>query len=244
MVIAGSSTILPILKSLRGRLPAAVAGELIVRGGGSLTGLAELRAGRADVAAVSMALPAEYAGEFRACRIGWDGVAVIVNAANPVPTLDETQVQAIYQGRIDNWSRLGGSDAPIRLIAKRAQRSTRKLFDHFFAVDSEPHAAVVTGSNAETIVMVATDIHALGYVSIGAVTLARQQQVPVQALPLRGVVPSPASVASGEFPLRRELNLVVRRADQRPQIRRLLDYMLSPPGQALVARFDYVPERP
>jgi phosphate transport system substrate-binding protein len=49
--------------------------------------------------------------------VGLDGIAVIVNAANPVPALSIAQLKDIFTGRVTAWNAVGGSSGPIHVLA-------------------------------------------------------------------------------------------------------------------------------
>lgn len=234
LTVSGSTTILPVIKAAR-QVPALrQLGHIGVRGGGSLVGLQELAAGAVDMAMVSMELPAEYADRFQVYRIGYDGVVLIVHADNPVMALEQQQVQEIYRGNRLNWHDVTGVDAPIKLLAKTPGHSTRLIFDRFFQVDSGGHAGIMVGSNAEMIVMVATNTNALGYVSLGSVGQAQRLGVPVRALVLQNAVPTSRAVTSANRAMRRPLNLVVRNGESNASVKQLVQFMRGREGQALV----------
>jgi phosphate transport system substrate-binding protein len=91
--------------------------ELESRGSGS--GFEALLAGQCDIAASSRVINED---ELRLARsrglklrdrtIGFYGVAVVVNEANPVTGLTDTQVRDIFTGAIANWKEVGGQDLP------------------------------------------------------------------------------------------------------------------------------------
>lgn len=45
---------------------------------------------------------------------GYYGVAVVVNAQNPIKNLSDRAIRNIFTGRIKNWKQVGGPTAPLR----------------------------------------------------------------------------------------------------------------------------------
>jgi phosphate transport system substrate-binding protein len=50
-----------------------------------------------------------------------DAIGVIVHPSNPVDHLTLKQVSDIYQGKINNWSEVGGEDRPIVRLSREFQ---------------------------------------------------------------------------------------------------------------------------
>jgi phosphate transport system substrate-binding protein len=96
---------------------------------GSGRGLADLLAGKTDMAMISAPLGAEAAAanakvpgsvdpaKLVVHQIGEAKVSFIVNAANPVKELTLAQITGILSGKITTWSEVGGADQPIVIIA-------------------------------------------------------------------------------------------------------------------------------
>lgn len=207
--ITGSSTLAPMLTEMAAAYEQAHPGTRIdVQTGGSSRGIADARAGLADIGMVSRgAKPQEQDLQFH--TIARDGIALIVHNGNPVTALSDTQVQAIYRGEYDNWQALGGFDAPINVVSKAEGRSTLELFlDYFKLRSSDIKAHAIIGDNEQGIKTVAGNPNAVGYVSIGAAQYSVEQGVAIKLLATSGVIPSNAAVSSGKFPLSRPLNLV------------------------------------
>jgi phosphate transport system substrate-binding protein len=140
-----------------------------------------------------------------------DGIAVIVHRDNPVATLSHRQIIDIYTGRIRNWREVGGPDQSITVVNKAEGRSTLELFlKHFSLKNSQIRAQVVIGDNQQGIKTVAGNGTAIGYVSIGTAEYEETRGVPIRRLPMSGTDPTTVSVREGEYPLSRQLNLVVK----------------------------------
>jgi phosphate transport system substrate-binding protein len=209
--LTGSSTVAPLAAEIAKRYEASHPGTRIdVQTGGSSRGIADARSGTAQIGLVSRALKPEES-DLEATTIGIDGIALIVNSANPVRSLSDDQIRSIYTGAITNWRQVGGADAAITVVNKAEGRSTLELFLGHFGLDSRQiKASVVIGDNQQGILTVAGDPHALGYVSIGTASHEAKAGTPIRLLPLAGIAPSLENVRAGRYPLSRPLNLVIK----------------------------------
>ncbi|MGR9051917.1 MAG: phosphate ABC transporter substrate-binding protein [Gammaproteobacteria bacterium] len=211
LVLTGSSTVAPLAAEIGKRFETLHEGVRVdVQTGGSSRGVNDARAGLADIGMASRALKDDEQ-DLLSFTIALDGIGVIVNAVNPIESLDKQQIIDIYTGKLGNWGQVGGRDAPITVVNKAEGRSTLELFLHFFGLqntDIKPH--VVIGDNQQGIKTVAGNPDAIGYVSIGAAEFEAAQGTPIKLLPLDGVAASVENVKNRSFPLSRPLNLVTR----------------------------------
>jgi len=241
LVLTGSSTVAPLAGELGKRFEALHPGVRIdVQTGGSSRGVTDAREGTADIGMVSRDLK-ETESDLRSFTIARDGISLIVHADNPVAELSDAQVVAIYTGRIERWSEVGGPDAPITVVNKAAGRSTLELFVHHFGLDPITiEADVVIGDNEQGVKTVAGNPHALGYVSIGTAEYDSQHGVPIRLLALGGIEASTRTVQEGRFPLARPLNLVTT-AKPEGLAAEFIDFARSPDVHDIVRAQYFVP---
>jgi len=102
--------------------------------------------------------------------IAVDSLAVITHPSNPVSRLSIAELAAIYLGQIDNWSQVGGLDAPITVLSREDGSSTRGVFENvIFDGEEQALAQRVTypgGDNPEMAAAVKEDPLAIGYVGL------------------------------------------------------------------------------
>lgn len=234
--ISGSSTILPILKRLAPEFTHETGIPLQITGGGSESGLKAARAGTADIGMVSRNISPTEAQGMRITHLGNDAVALIAHENNPLSDISASQIQAIYQGRINHWNELASpSTDKIVRIGKWPDRSTRGLFDGFFGLTatSYPEDVMLVGANSAMILYVSIDPHAIGYVSAGTAQRARTIGAPVKILRVEGHLPDPESIASGKYPYARPLNLLTLENPSTP-LKIFLDWITHEKGQQAV----------
>jgi phosphate transport system substrate-binding protein len=239
--VVGSSTIAPLMGEIarlhEQRQPGA---RVDVQTGGSTRGVVDVRAGVAHVGMVSRALKPDEA-DLQHLLLARDGLGVIVHRSNPVQTLSREQVAKVYRGELRNWRELGGPDLPITAVSKAEGRSTLEVFSGYFGVPyKEIKAQLVIGDNQQGIQAVASSPGAIGYVSIGSAEFEARQGVPIRLVAVDGHAPTTAAVASGQYPVVRELNLVFK-GDAGPAVQALLKNAGSADAARLVEAQFFVP---
>lgn len=241
LVLTGSSTIAPLALEIGKRFEKQNPGVRIdVQSGGSSRGVADARSGLADIGMASRALKPEE-NDLMAHTIAVDGVGIILHSNNPVQSLTDEQIKAIYTGRITNWKEAGGKSARIIVVNKAEGHSTLELFLHHFTLkNSDIKAQVVIGDNQQGIKTVAGNPVAIGYVSIGTAEFEAAQGTPIKLLPMEGVAATVANVRDGRFPLSRPLNLVTKGAAT-GLAKRFIDFARSGAVNDLVESQFFVP---
>lgn len=241
LTLAGSSTVQPVAE-IAGQAFEALNPDarIDVQGGGSAAGIASARSGLADIGTVSRGLKPDER-DLTATTIGLDGIALIVHAGNPMTAITRQQVVAIYTGEATSWSTFGGVDHAITVVNKEDGRSTLELFEGFFGLkDKIVASAVVIGPNGQAISTVAGNPDAIAYVSVGSASVAEEQGAPIHRLSLDGIEAAVENVGNGSYPLMRPLNLVTR-GPPAGAAKAFVDFVLSPEGQAIVRKEDFVP---
>ena len=172
---------------------------------GSGSGIAAAGEGRCDIGLSSRALKEEEkASGLTETVLAYDGIAIIVNPANPVTDLTLMQIAKIYTGEIVNWSEVGGQDAPIVLIGREAGSGTRDGFETITATKDKCQYRQELTSTGDVIATVAQNPDAIGYASLASVKQT------VRALCVEGVTPSEDTVRDGSYVIQRPFVLVTK----------------------------------
>src|SRR6202171_5648550 len=102
---------------------------------GSTTGIAAIIDGTAEIGMASRrAKPSEVGAAAAKGRnmkptiVAYDGIAVIVNSANPIKTLTKKQVEQIFTGDVADWSAVGGSGGKISVYTRNTSSGTYSDF--------------------------------------------------------------------------------------------------------------------
>jgi phosphate transport system substrate-binding protein len=214
---------------------------------GLLDGSAQLGAASRPVNEKELADAAKLGLKLQEFVIGYDGIAVVVNPANPVSELTVAQVADLFIGKLRNWSEVGGPDLPVRLISRPSYSGTFSFFrEHVLrrgnAKGPEDYAAGTefVEENGAILKKVSQERGAVSYVGIGWVT----PEVKVLGVAPKSGQPavraSVATVRTGTYPIYRPL-LMYSRGEPHGEARNLLAFVLSSDGQKIVARNDFVP---
>ncbi len=241
LTLTGSSTVAPLATEIGKLFEKKNAGTRVdVQSGGSSRGVADARAGLADIGMISRALKPDEK-DLTGFPIALDGIAIILNKVNAVATLSNDQIIEIYKGQIKNWKEVGGKDAPITVVNKAEGRSTLELFLSYFKItNTEIKASVVIGDNEQGVKTVAGNTNAIGYVSVGTAEFNAKDGVAIKVLPLQGIEATIATVKAGTFPLSRPLLLVIKGEPTALQ-KKFLDFAQSSEVTELIKREYFVP---
>ena len=210
LTIDGSKTVKPLISDIAKRFEAQNSQVTIkIKTKTSSEGLTDTAEEKADIAMVSRALFPSEKKEFKDFPIAREGVGIIVHQDNPIDSLSHEDILNIYTGRIDNWREFGGINKSIRVINKTKENSTQELFLKYFQLDNaQIEANKVSKNNQQKIETIASNIDAIGYVSIPIAEYYIANGVPIKLLPISGVKATTAAVQDKSFPLSRPLNLV------------------------------------
>ncbi len=151
------------------------------------------------------------------------------------------QLKDIYQGKITNWSQVGGADAPIKVINRANASGTQSLFRSVVLLD-EPFAPdssnFITWERDETTAI----LQRLGDDGISYTTVSQAvgQEI-VKIVPINGVMPtSLEDIRNGNYPISRVISLAVNRQIS-PAVKEFIDFARSPRGQELVSSSGFTP---
>ncbi len=165
-----------------------------------------------------------------------------MNEANPARELSLPQARDICTGRIADWREVGGAPGRIILYSRENNSGTYEFFkEHVLGnADFAPRAQTLSG-NAAVINAVSKDRNGVGY---GGIAFAKG----VKALAIKkdatsaAVAPDFARVADGSYPISRFLYWYLPN-DPVGEVKRLVDWVTSEEGQALVKEVGYFPVR-
>lgn len=240
--ISGSTTVLPV---------AAKAAELYmethpnldvqVNGGGTGAGVQAAGEGTAMIGMASRDLKKEEKAKYPdllAHQIAIDGIAIITNAANPIPSLTVDQIKKIYDGNITNWKDVGGNDAAIVVIGRDSASGTREYFytdvmkkADFVKTQLEKNS---NGAVKQTVEQTPT---AIGYVGLGYIDKT------IHAVPLsvNGTLVSPTieTVKAGTYPIQRPLHLLTK-GEPTGDAAAFITFLDSPEGQKIITEEGFV----
>jgi phosphate transport system substrate-binding protein len=218
-----------------------------VTGGGSGVGITALINGTTDICNASRPMKQSEIEKLKAryntlgveIPCAKDGVTLFLNEANKVNELTLKQLSDIYTGKVRNWKELGGNDAEIRLYGRENSSGTYTYFhdevvkaDYASSVQSLPGTAAVVNA-------VKKDVNGIGYGGAAYAVGVKHALVKKDA-GSQAFAPTPETIAKNEYPITRYLYMYLR---NRPtgEIKKYIDWILSPEGQNIVTEVGYFP---
>ncbi len=235
--VSGSTTLLPMVQEAANRFMAIYPGStVLVQGGGSSVGIAQLNEGIMDIANSSRDLKeGENKGDLVDYKIALDVIAVIVHPDVRVENLTREQIKEIFTGEVVNWKDLGGADEPIMVVMRDRASGTREMFDKVVLGGEDPTgSAIECNSNGIMRETVASTKNSIGYISIGYVNST------VKAIKLEGAEPGAESAKKGIYPLSRFLHMFTK-GEPSGRVADFIEYILSEDFQREVVSKEYIP---
>lgn len=235
LTIAGSTSVQPFAEKLAETYMAAHPGLAInVQGGGSTAGVRAAETGAAQIGMSSRHLK-DTEESLHQVTIALDGIAIIVNAANPVAGLTRAQVAAIFAGQVTRWNQVGGPDRPIHFVSREEGSGTRGAFEEMVMGKLEiAPRALVQDSNGAVREIVASDPDALGYISLGLVDRR------VRAVAVDGVLATYDTIVAKRYAVVRPF-LFLSREEPAGAARAFIDFVLGAEGQRLLGLEGLIP---
>ncbi|MCC3418169.1 MAG: substrate-binding domain-containing protein [Microcoleus sp. PH2017_07_MST_O_A] len=189
--IDGSTSMVTINLNLKNGFQAKFPSTTVdAKANGSAKGIQDLVAGTADIAAISTPLNAQdQARGLAVVPVALDRIAIVVGTNNPFQGgLTAAQVQDIFKGNAQDWSKVGGSAGLIKVINRPEISGTHQTFKEQVLGGG----SFGTGQNVTTLDRDATTplLQALGNNGIGYATFAQVvNQKTVRVVPVDGATP-------------------------------------------------------
>ncbi len=241
ILITGSSTMAPMIAVAGKRFSTRHPGvQIEVRTAGTAQGIDDVMKGKADIGMASRALTDKESGLY-SFAIARDGVGLIVHKNNPVQRLTNRQVSEIFTGKINNWSKVGGNDAPIAPINAKGGFGAVELFATYFGIKyADIKAQIIATDNLDRIKVVGENPNGIAYLSVGSAQHAADTGAPIRLLPIDGVAATTKNISSGNYPISRPLLLITKEVP-RGLAKEFINFALSSQITDIVLQHEYVP---
>jgi phosphate transport system substrate-binding protein len=245
LVIKGSDTLgAKLVPQLAEQFKAQNAGTTFdIAAEGSTTGIAAITDGTAGIGMSSRrAKPAEIATasgkgvNLKPTIVAYDGIAVIVNAANPIKGLTKKQVEQIFTGEVSDWSAVGGSGGKISIYTRNTSSGTYSDFKEL-AMKKRDYAggSQKMAGNEQIASEVGKNANGVGYVG-----LAYDKAPGIKAVAIDGVLASVATVQGKTYPYARP-TFYYTNGEPSGLAKQFLDFTIESAGQKIVTQAGFVP---
>ncbi len=177
--------------------------------------------------------------------IAKDAFVFMVNVNNPVDGLSTAQIRDIYRKNITNWAEVGGEAEKI-LPFQRPDGSGSQTTMSEMVMDGLDMAMPLREEYAEGMGDIINSVaefrnrkEAIGYTFRWYATVQFPSDQ-VKLLAVDGVSPLPEKISSDAYPFTTQFVAVTCRQPS-PESRDLIQWLLGPEGQALIAKTGYIP---
>ncbi len=198
---------------------------------GSSSGIKAVKEGTCDIGLSSRNLKDEEIAEgLKGTVLAYDGIAIIVNNANPVSNMDLKTIAKIFKGEITNWKELGGKDAEIVLIGREAGSGTRDGFESVTDTEDACKYRQELTSTGDVITTVSSNEDAIGYASVASV------EETVKTVTVGGVAPTEETIKNGTYIVQRPFVLVTKEGVELSEsAKAFFDYITSEKAADIIA---------
>ncbi|MDF2592477.1 MAG: phosphate transporter substrate-binding protein [Clostridia bacterium] len=239
ITVNGSTSVQPLAEELAKAFKAKNPNIIIdIQGGGSGVGIKSANDGVVDIGMSSRELKTEEKN-LKEFKIALDGIAVVLNPANPITDLTMEQIQKIYTGEITDWSQVGGTAGKITVVTREEGSGTRGAFIELTGVDNDGDkttaTAITQGSTGAVMTTVSSDPNAIGYASFGSA----KENTNIKMIKVNGVEASEENISAGTFKISRPF-LMLTKEEPTGAAKDFLDFILSTEGQEVVASHNYL----
>ena len=163
-----------------------------------------------------------------------DGLAIVVHPQNGLAGLTMTQLQDLYQGRLEDWATWGGLPGAPTLVSRETASGDSAFFQAWVMRDARISLnALLAPSSDAALQFVADDTLAVGYVSTAWLDGR------VRALVINDVPPMRETIEAGLYPLTRT-HFVLMRSEPDDDPREFVQWLLAAPGQAVLEAYGFV----
>ncbi|MEW8563713.1 MAG: phosphate ABC transporter substrate-binding protein [Candidatus Thiodiazotropha sp.] len=216
--------------------------NISIAGGGATKGIRAITGKQADIGGAcrfTLDMSREEAGAHMV-PVAWDALVVVVHKSNPIESISLQQLRSLYQGKITNWSQLGGKNRPVELLIRKGKISgvgytlRQHLFEdqdvdfkskHLFPSSGPLEKAVEQNPNA---------------ISVTGVASAHKRDFKI--LKLEGRDPNFENIRTGNYLLYRPLYLVHSKTSPNSlESDRFIRFALGPKGREIIRNNQVVP---
>ena len=164
--------------------------------------------------------------ELELTPIGREAFVFLVNTNNPVNNLSMQQLKDIYTGKITNWKDVGGTNRPINVVQRNKGSGSQTALEKLIGEEIKPNFFGPFGGS-------------LGF-SFRFYVEELTKHGHIKMLELNNIYPSRENVQNNTYPIVSNFYAVTRKGETNPNVKKVLDFVLSPIGQEIIDEVGYV----
>ena len=206
---------------------------------GSSTGVASVIDGTAEIGmssrdpkAKEVAKAKSKGVDMHTITVAKDGIAVVVNEANPLEAIALEEIELIFSGDVTDWSGITAQTGSISAYTRNTSSGTYAVFQKM-AMSSRDYGSDTQkmAGNEQIASEVASNPNGIGYVGLAYISTSG-----VKVLPVDGAQPD-----AKDYPLARPLYYLTNKSKPlSPIAQQFIDFSLSDEGQEIVKRVHFL----
>lgn len=206
---------------------------------GSSTGVASVIDGTAEIGMSSrdpegkeVANAKSKGVDMKTITVAKDGIAIIVNEANPLNSISIEEIELIFSGDVTDWSFVTAQTGDISVYTRNTSSGTYAVFQQL-GMNSRDYGSDTQkmAGNEQIAAEVAKNPNGIGYVGLAYIDTPG-----VKVLPVEGMAPD-----AKDYPLARPLYYLINKGQAlSPLTNDFIGFSMSPEGQAIVNRVHFL----
>lgn len=177
--------------------------------------------------------------------IGREAFVFFTQVSNPVDSLTSDQIRSIYHGDITSWKDVGGKNQKI-VAFQRPENSGSQVAMKWFMGDipmADPKTVDIVnigpmGGIVTEVAQYNDEKGALGYTFKYFLTGLNQEEN-VKILAVDGIYPTAENIKNGTYPATVSLVAATLASNDKPYVKKMLEFMLSDDGQEIIEQTGY-----
>ena len=191
-----------------------------------------------------LAYAEECGTTFAFTQIGTEAFVFFVHKDNPINSLTAEQIRGIYAGEITNWMEVGGNNEPIVAFQRNEGSGSQSMLLRFMGDTPlmEPPMSQVSGFMSGIIEEVADYESRAGSIGFSFRFYVEGiiQNPDIKMIAIDGVAPTVENIKNGTYPVVAPVYAVTWAGNDNPNVKKLLDWILSDEGQYIIEETGYV----
>lgn len=174
--------------------------------------------------------------------VGRDGLIFIKNKENPVQSLTDEQIKAIYTGKIERWNEVGGPDAAISPYMRDRNSGSQEKMETL-VMEGLPMIdwpEMVGGGMTSPFYSLGADVNGIAYTPYYYCTTMVDDSN-IKIFSVNGIAPDKKTIANGEYPYVSEICAAVRAdVDKSSMAWKIFDFLTSDKANSIIEESGYV----
>jgi phosphate transport system substrate-binding protein len=165
----------------------------------------------------------------------YDGMAVCLNANNPVKGLTRRQVEQIFTGDITDWSAVGGKAGKISIYTRNTSSGTYSDWKDL-AMKKRDYAgsSQKMAGNEQIAAEVAKNANGIGYLGLAYINAEG-----IKIVPIDGVTANKETILSKKYPYARP-TFFYTNGEPTGEAAKFIDFALGAEGQKIVEKVGFI----